>query len=112
MIVVPPLPVTEDGWEFIAAINEANSGWRVVGLWGRDGWNLGRWPLQIALHYDGERTYAFATRTEGDFDVKQFHTREGRDHATDEWFVWFNNFHEVEDAPRSMDDPRLGPYRS
>lgn len=107
MIVIPPLPVTQDGYDYI---DELSNGWYAVGLWGSDGWNLGRWPLMVVAHWDGNGAYAFATRTEGDITIKQFHTREGRDHATDEYFVWFNNFHEVEDAPRSMDDPRLGRY--
>jgi stress response protein SCP2 len=68
----------------------------------------GGWPYQIICHYDGE-TFGFCSYTEGDLDIKEFPTREERDHATDEYFCWFNQFHDVTGAPVSLDDDRLGP---
>lgn len=105
---LPKLPGrTGDGYSWM---DELKGGWYSVGVWGSDGWNLGGWPYQLVVHYDGE-SFGLCIYVEGDLDVKEFATREGRDRATDEYFVWFNNFHDSPTAPRSMDDPRLGPCR-
>lgn len=104
---LPPLPGwTGEGYSWMDELK----GWYSVGLWGSDGWNLGQWPYQIVCHYDGE-TFGFCTYTEGDLDIKEFPTREERDRATDEYFVWFNKFHDVRGAPRHIKDGRLGPSR-
>lgn len=52
-------------------------GWHAEPIWGRDGWNLGVWPLVIvALYADDEReNYAVATYVEGDVDVKRYQSR-------------------------------------
>jgi hypothetical protein len=70
-------------------------------------------PLVILVHYDGNDgvPYGMAVYTEGDVDVKEFKTRQGRDHATDEWAVWWWKFSEAEGAPTKLSDGRLGPYR-
>lgn len=106
---LPDLPHRDVGGGY-DWITELSGGWYVVALWGTMGWALGRWPLQIICHFDGA-TFGYCSYTEGDLDIKEFPTREERDHATDEYFVWFNEFHEVESAPRSIKDGRLGPYK-
>lgn len=105
---LPPLPDRDvgGGYEFIDALE---GGWHVVPLWASDGWLLGRWPYQLICHYDGD-VFGYCSYTEGDLNIKEFPTREERDHATDEYFVWFNKFHDVEDAPRDLQDERLGPF--
>lgn len=104
----PPNDRMGDGYDFMEKLE--GSGWFAVGLWGSEGFNLGRWPLQAICHYDGE-SFGFCSYTEGDLNVQAFETEAERDHATDEYFVWFNKFHEIEGAPQEMDDPRLGRYR-
>lgn len=53
------------------------SGWHPEPSWGRNGWDLGAWPLVVvALYVDDERDqFAVATYTEGDLDVKRYRSR-------------------------------------
>ncbi|GAB3873838.1 hypothetical protein ACFQ1S_03730 [Kibdelosporangium lantanae] len=69
-------------------------GWDVPGLWGRDGWDLGSWPLVVMALYDSEKTdtWALMTYVEGDMVVKVFTTREARDLAVTEVAVGWWRF--------------------
>lgn len=61
-------------------------GWYVPGSWGREGWNLGKWPyMQIAL-WDSYETmvYAFVVYIEGDLEVHAYKSPIGRDTAVTE----------------------------
>lgn len=107
MIVIPPLPETQDGWDFI---NELSHGWQAIGLWGRDGWNLGSWPYVVVAHYDGDGLYAVATRVEGDIEIKQFTSYDERNKETNRIAVFYWQHYEVESAPQDVSDSRLGPY--
>jgi hypothetical protein len=64
-----------DGYDWMAEALPA--GWYAESAWGRDGWNLGAWPLVIvALYIDEEREhYAVATYVEGDVDVHRYKSR-------------------------------------
>ena len=52
-------------------------GWHVEPSWGRNGWDLGAWPLiAVALFVDENRNrYAVATYTEGDVTVSRYESR-------------------------------------
>ena len=52
-------------------------GWHPEPIWGRDGWDLGAWPLvAVALYADDEHErYAVAEYVEGDVDVKRYKSR-------------------------------------
>jgi hypothetical protein len=91
----PPLPDpcrVGDGYEWIDALTD---GWRPVAAWGREGWDLGAWPVVIVAHHDGRRLYSVGTYAEGDLDVQAFPTRAERDATTDHiaatWWRTFNN---------------------
>lgn len=110
---LPPLPDSYMGTGY-AFIEELEGGWYSVALWGREGWDLGRWPHQLVVHYDAPQdggAWGFCSFTEGDLDLKEFATREERDKETDRYFCWFNVFHEVAGAPKQVWDMRLGPFR-
>jgi len=49
-------------------------GWCAEPVWGREGWDLGAWPLAIvALYIDADRgLHAVATYTEGDVTAKRY----------------------------------------
>ena len=80
---VPPLPdsYAGNGYDWL---QELEGGWRPVPAWGRDGWDLGIWPLVAVAHYDGDDSFGVATRIEGDVELEVFPTREERDAATDQ----------------------------
>jgi Txe/YoeB family toxin of Txe-Axe toxin-antitoxin module len=65
-------------------------GWKAIPNWGRDGWDLGSWPLVVVYHR-GE--LEIAVDVEGDIDIEKFATREERDRKTDEiaFFCWKND---------------------
>jgi hypothetical protein len=52
-------------------------GWHVEPSWGRDGWDLGAWPLIVVALFVDEKAdrYAVATYTEGDVEVKRYQSR-------------------------------------
>lgn len=83
-----------DGWGWIDATNNEND-FRVVGLWGRDGWDLGCWPYVVfatAEHpIDGGGTaYGYATYVEGDLDAHWYSSAAARDLAVSKeaWWYW------------------------
>jgi hypothetical protein len=65
-------------------------GWKAIGSWGRDGWDLGSWPLVIVFHRQKDGRFDLATYVEGDIFAYSFPTQELRDSATDEiaFFYW------------------------
>jgi hypothetical protein len=117
------------GYEFIEAYREA--GWRPVPSWGRDGWDLGSWPLVIVLHRDTLRsipeptpggghvwtstvgTFELALYVEGDVEIRRFANRKERDAATDEIAAYYWRQQGVAEYPDGPlpDHPR-GPYRA
>lgn len=70
----------DDGYDWI---RQLKNGWRVIPGWGRDGWDLGSWPLVVVAHYDGPDVYGVATYVDGDSEVAGFATRAERDARTD-----------------------------
>ena len=55
-------------------IDRLSHGWHVEPVWGRDGWDLGSWPLvAVGLFVDEVHgRYAVATYVEGDVDVRRY----------------------------------------
>jgi hypothetical protein len=64
------------------------SGWSLPPSWGRDGYNLGDWPLVVIAHHvyrtdDGGKRYDLAQRIEGDVTVWTFEDPAAMFSATD-----------------------------
>jgi len=85
--------------------------WSVIPSWGRDGWDLGSWPLVIMCHRTSGGAYELAYYVEGDVRVYRYPARELRDAATDvlafwHWRhaeeEWVAGIERVEDAPEHL----------
>lgn len=86
-----------------------NAGWTPIAAWGRDGWDLGSWPLvcvyfrtraaaPCAAHAPDtaggcticiQPVFERAVDVEGDVTVEQYETRDERDQATDETALFY-----------------------
>lgn len=81
---------SDDGYSDMEA--EAGRGWRPVGLWGRDGWDLGDWPYVVFYFKttlgDQGRVYELMQICEGDRTVWSFTSEEDRSAAVDFLFLW------------------------
>lgn len=82
---------SDDGYSDMEA--EEGRGWRPVGLWGRDGWDLGGWPyvviyVKTSLGEQG-RTYELMQICEGDRTVWSFTSEADRYAAIDYLFLWY-----------------------
>lgn len=66
------------------------AGWHLVSSWGRDGWDLGRWPYVKVSHREQGGRFDVMTYCEGDRDVYSCATEADRDSVTDflAWFYW------------------------
>ena len=100
----------EEGFDRMAFAGRL--GWKAIPNWGRDGWDLGSWPLVVVYHR-GE--LEVAVDVEGDIDIEEFSTRQERDRKTDEtaFFYWKNHGEEWVDGIDSHEQmpPRLrGPF--
>jgi uncharacterized protein DUF3846 len=93
----------------------AGNGWCAIGVWGRDGWSLGRWPYVIFFtRRQGER-WELAHYIEGDIATYAFPNQTTRDTVIDGqafWYwkygdePWVSEYDRFEQLP-----PRLrGPY--
>lgn len=62
------------GYEWMEQLPD---GWHVEPSWGRDGWDLGAWPLIVVALFVDEKSdrYAVATYTEGDVTVNRYQSR-------------------------------------
>jgi hypothetical protein len=102
---LPPVPdsLWHEGYYWLRALRH---GWYDVSSWGRDGWDLGCWPLAVVLHYDGEDRYGLAVYVEGDVEVTAYRSREDRDGATDRVaaFYWRRRGHGPDDLPAEGDE--------
>jgi hypothetical protein len=88
--------------------------WLPVPSWGRDGWDLGAWPLVVMYLRTAGEQYELAYYVEGDVTVYRYPTRELRDAATDAlafWHwkhageEWVAGIDRVEDAPAHLRGP-------
>ena len=78
---------SQDGYEDMEQAGKA--GWTNISSWGRDGWDLGKWPyvsIQARLH-DGR--WELQQIVEGDHDVYAFADVEDMRAAIDYLFLWY-----------------------
>lgn len=89
--------------------------WRAIPSWGRDGWDLGSWPLVVVYHRDTDEQWQLAYYVEGDLTVYSYPSRELRDAATDCLAFWHWKNHEDEwvdtvDTVDEAPDRLRGPF--
>lgn len=71
-----------NGYDFIAANERA--GWRAVPDWGRNGWDLGRWPTAIVMASDEHRCPRALVYLGGDVEAREFDTADERTRFLDD----------------------------
>lgn len=76
----------DDGYDRIALARL--HGWHAIPSWGRDGWDLGSWPLVVVFHRRTDAGYELAYNVEGDISVYRYPTRGLLDAATDCLAFW------------------------
>jgi hypothetical protein len=86
-----------------AWIERLPAGWEAVPSWGRDGWDLGAWPLCVVAAYDNPDANAFAVGvyTEGDMRVTHHSTQLDLYIAIDEVAEWYWR-HEYAIGPKDL----------
>lgn len=103
----------DDGYDRIEVARPR--GWRAIPAWGRDGWDLGCWPLVVIFHRDIADGFELVENVEGDVTAYRFPTRAMRDAATDELAFfhwrhedepWVSGIERLQDAPAEL----RGPY--
>lgn len=104
-----------DGEEWIE--KAAELGWTVPGLWGRDGWNLGRFPYVIIAVYANKeaQVWAAVTYVEGDTEVYAYSTRDEWDRKVTEIAAWYWRHYQngPDDLPDEGNDflpHHMGPF--
>lgn len=76
----------DDGYDRIELAR--TRGWHAIPSWGRDGWDLGSWPLVVISHRRTADGYELAYNVEGDITVYRYPTAELREAATDCLAFW------------------------
>lgn len=79
--------VSDDGYGDMA--HAQAQGWATCSAWGRDGWDLGEWPI-VSVHMrtrDGRSEVM--TIVEGDRDVYAFDSKADQHAAVDYLFLWY-----------------------
>ncbi len=103
----------DDGYDRIEVARR--HGWEAIPGWGRDGWDLGSWPLVVIFHRERDGRYELAENVEGDVAAYSFPSREERDRTTDE-LAFYHWKHECEEwvvgieTADDMPDHLRGPY--
>jgi hypothetical protein len=91
--------------------------WEAIADWGKDGYNLGSWPLVIVFWRDHEGGFDVAEYVEGDATVYTCPTEEIREQITDEiaYFHWRHTdkdwtrpYHWIENLPNEFKGPYEG----
>ena len=96
----------DDGYDIMEPAIER--GWRPIGAWGSDGWDLGSWPLVVIYHRDHADASQLAYYVEGDLTVYRYPTRDLRDAATDCLAFWHWK-HDDEDWVTGVDSVDVAP---
>ena len=101
------------GYEVIGKATQRH--WNVVSSWGKDGWDLGSWPLVIVFFRTHEGKYDLLYYVEGDMTLYRTPTKELRNAICDElaFFHWqaqeedfVKGYESVEELPSEL----RGPY--
>lgn len=83
----------DDGYDRLSA--SLRAGWRALPSWGRDGWDLGSWPLVVVTMREGHSPetgaafYELRTDAEGDLTTYRFGPREDFRAAVDYLAAWY-----------------------
>src|SRR5947199_3624778 len=94
-------------------------GWHAIPAWGKEGWNLGSWPLVIGFYRNLKKEdamlYQVIEYVEGDVTMWSCPTKELRQQVTDElaFFHWKHTKEEWVEGYDSVDqlpDALRGPY--
>ncbi len=92
-------------------------GWLALAAWGKDGYDLGSWPLVIVFFRNREELFDVIEYVEGDVTQYACPTQNIRDAITDElaffhWKYqgesWVDDYDSVEQLPAEL----RGPYRA
>lgn len=76
-----------DGFDWMEASERQN--WETIGAWGKDGWNLGSWPLVvISWRERGDDLWDVCEHVEGDLYLLEGATVAERDAWIDHKAVW------------------------
>lgn len=105
----------DDGYDRMGPARQR--GWDAIPSWGRDGWDLGSWPLVVVYHRQSPNGWEMAVNVEGDVTCYRFPTRELLDEATDleAFFYWHwagEQWIEGAKTASEMPDHCRGPYSS
>jgi hypothetical protein len=102
----------DDGYDIMEPARARR--WRAIPGWGRDGWDLGSWPLVVIYHRHINDAWQLAYYVEGDLAVYSYPSRALRDAATDclafwHWLhageSWVDGIATVDDAPAHLRGP-------
>jgi hypothetical protein len=106
------LKMAGDGYDRAEVAHKV--GWRPVASWGRDGYDLGSWPLVMVFHREHGGTFEVCENVEGDASVYSYSTAAERDAKTDELALfhwrheseaWVEGVRSVEDMPAELRGP-------
>lgn len=104
-----------DGYDTIGLAEKRK--WYVIPSWGRDGYNLGRWPLVIVFVRNTKESFDVIEYVEGDVCMYACPTSEIRQSIIDELAFfhwkhqgesWVKEYESVEQLPEEL----CGPYRA
>ena len=105
----------DSGWDWMG--EGLPAGWHPEPAWGRDGWDLGAWPLVVVALFvdDRHERYAVATYVEGDIEVRRYQSRDALHVAVNEIaeFHWrLGQSHGPSDLPEGQGllAKHAGPY--
>ncbi len=108
-------PVLGDGYDVMGQAERKGHGWHVVAGWGRDGYDLGSWPL-VMVFFRQRNGFEVAYYVEGDVVCYVAPTEAVRNTIVDELALfhwkqqgesWVEGYDSVEQLPEEL----RGPYR-
>lgn len=108
---IPVLGIT--GYDVIELV--ADYDWEPISSWGKEGFDLGAWPLVIVFWRESEATFEVIEYVEGDATLYVCPTKEIRNQITDEiaFFHWKHTAQEWVTPYASVDElpsELRGPY--
>lgn len=83
-----------DGYDFAETARQLPERFRLLGGWGRDGWDLGDWPyVMVYLSADGLTVVEYV---EGDLTFHRFKTAEAASAWIDRLFIYWAEDHVID----------------